>query len=228
MLGNIITPAFDLLLYILQQFLEIDRRIFNHYKLGTAPYCPKKSIHVKGGKIVKKVISFSSIAILGLVFGTVGIFAAPAIPEECQRQNIENVIIGTAGADTLNGTSKNDLIIGLGGNDRISGGAGSDCLIGGAGRDGIDGGSGNDVLVGGDDNDYLSGGSGSDKMFGGDGNDVLVAGSGQDRGRGGKGIDRLFGGSGDDRLRGGAGLDGADGGTGQDFCVAEVEVDCEI
>ena len=42
-----------------------------------------------------------------------------------------NIIVGTPGNDTLNGTADADLILGLGGNDVLNGGAGNDILVGG-------------------------------------------------------------------------------------------------
>lgn len=70
---------------------------------------------------------------------------------------------GTAGADSLSGTT---------GNDTISGGAGADVLYGG---------DGNDVLSGGADNDVLYGDNGNDTYrFGlGDGQDTIVDTQGQ-------------------------------------------------
>ena len=63
---------------------------------------------------------------------------------------------GTAGADSLSGSSTNDTLAGgdgndslagLGANDLLSGGLGDDTLAGGAGNDTIDGGAGADVAV---------------------------------------------------------------------------------
>lgn len=70
--------------------------------------------------------------------------------------------VGTANADTLNGTNKNDILQGLGGADSINGSAGNDQLFGGAGKDKLNGGTGNDILDGGARNDILTGGSGQD------------------------------------------------------------------
>ena len=83
----------------------------------------------------------------------------------------------------------NDLLIGRDGNDSLEGGGGNDILIGGGGVDFLYGGEGNDVLRGGDDDDVLEGGPGNDKLYGGDGNDILDGGSGENW---------LYGGEGDD------------------------------
>lgn len=91
----------------------------------------------------------------------------------------EEVITGSSGPDTLNGTNKenggpgNDTIYGLGGNDTINGGDGNDKLFGGAGNDTIMGGSGNDEITGGAGNDLLWGGSSSDGTTA-DGNDKFI------------------------------------------------------
>ncbi|MBR1266089.1 hypothetical protein JQ629_01040 [Bradyrhizobium sp. AUGA SZCCT0222] len=44
-----------------------------------------------------------------------------------------NIIVGTAGNDTLTGTALDDLMLGLAGNDVLNGGAGNDILVGGPG-----------------------------------------------------------------------------------------------
>ena len=69
-----------------------------------------------------------------------GVIADPggAITEANESNNVSNVvpvILGTAGNNSLTGTSGADLIIGFAGNDTITGGGGGDTLIGGAGAD---------------------------------------------------------------------------------------------
>ncbi|WP_422378906.1 putative Ig domain-containing protein [Roseibium sp.] len=56
-------------------------------------------------------------------------------------------ILGTADADTLDGTSADEVIAGLAGNDTINGGAGDDTLDGGEGDDNLNGSSGNDTYI---------------------------------------------------------------------------------
>jgi Ca2+-binding RTX toxin-like protein len=58
-------------------------------------------------------------------------------------------IDGNGGANTIVGTSGNDLIDGKAGKDTLSGGGGNDILEGGSGTDQLRGGVGNDFLVGG-------------------------------------------------------------------------------
>jgi CSLREA domain-containing protein len=58
-------------------------------------------------------------------------------------------VVGTAGADKLNGSSGPDGILGLGGNDMLSGLGGNDGICGGEGKDVLNGGSGTDKCDGG-------------------------------------------------------------------------------
>lgn len=58
-----------------------------------------------------------------------------------------------AGADTINGSTGDDLLHGYAGADTISGGAGNDTLYGDDGADTLIGGAGNDLLVGGNGTD---------------------------------------------------------------------------
>ncbi|WP_282130189.1 calcium-binding protein, partial [Roseobacter litoralis] len=77
--------------------------------------------------------------------------------------NFENIIsgsgndelLGTSGANEMDGGAGNDRILGLGGNDELIGGLGSDILNGGDGNDEIDGGDGNDIMYGGTGNDDM-------------------------------------------------------------------------
>lgn len=128
-----------------------------------------------------------------------------------------NVIVGTAGPDTLVGTPGNDVIFGLDGNDDIDGGGGDDLVFGGPGNDRLRGGPGHDVLCAGTGNDRLEGGPGDDGLDGGPGNDLLL---GQD------GDDTLVGGPGFDQLDGGPGTNSNDGGPDADQCSNGVSVNC--
>ncbi|TRW17993.1 Ig-like domain-containing protein [Glacieibacterium frigidum] len=66
-------------------------------------------------------------------------------------------IIGTNGADTINGTAFDDQIFGLGGADTLRGLGGNDYIDGGTGLDIIQGGAGNNILLGGEGNDIFAG-----------------------------------------------------------------------
>lgn len=81
-------------------------------------------------------------------------------------RNVENVtsgagndvLYGSALANTLDGGAGQDLLWGLGGNDRLLGGAGNDTLRGGLGDDTLTGGQGQDrfVFALGDGNDRIT------------------------------------------------------------------------
>jgi serralysin len=72
----------------------------------------------------------------------------------------DDVIIGNAVANDLQGRAGNDRLSGGAGDDYIGGGDGDDILSGDEDNDVIDGGDGNDVIAGGGGNDYLLGGKG--------------------------------------------------------------------
>lgn len=80
-------------------------------------------------------------------------------------EDVIEVLVGSAFADTLTGTAGDDTIYGGAGNDVIHGGEGADILYGGDGDDIIDAGGGPDQLYGGAGNDLLIGGTGSDTFF---------------------------------------------------------------
>ena len=67
-------------------------------------------------------------------------------------------------ADSITGSSANDIILAEGGNDTV---------IAGDGADTIDGGDGNDLIDGGAGNDSLTGGTGADTFVASTGNDVI-------------------------------------------------------
>ena len=102
-----------------------------------------------------------------------------------------STMVGTAGDDRINGTSRVDVISGLGGDDVLRGLGRQDVLCGGKGRDQLFGIRGPDAIFGGPGRDQLYGGPGIDRLFGGTGADLLVGGRGVDRLRGGTGRDRV-------------------------------------
>jgi Ca2+-binding RTX toxin-like protein len=63
--------------------------------------------------------------------------------------NLNNIIIGSAGANTLKGGFGNDTLSGGNGNDTLLGETGNDTLLGGAGNDTLYGAIGIDRLAGG-------------------------------------------------------------------------------
>jgi len=56
-----------------------------------------------------------------------------------------------------NGSADNDLVLGTAGIDTLDGGEGDDCLVAGDGDDTLDGGIGTDVCIGGAGTDGFSG-----------------------------------------------------------------------
>ena len=60
--------------------------------------------------------------------------------------NYNDMVNGSAVANTLRGEAGNDTLNGKAGNDTLVGGAGNDILIGGAGKDALTGSAGNDVF----------------------------------------------------------------------------------
>lgn len=100
----------------------------------------------------------------------------------------DDVLIGTAVADTLNGLEGNDIIRAQAGNDTVNGGDGNDVIDGGIGADRLFGGAGNDRMLG---------GNGADRMFGGEGDDLFDGGAGADIMAGGLGGDSFVFGAGD-------------------------------
>jgi uncharacterized repeat protein (TIGR01451 family) len=107
-------------------------------------------------------------------------------------------IVGTAGNDSLTGTSRADVIVTFTGNDQVFAAGGDDLVCTDGGSDFVDSGSGKDTVIG---------GSGPDRLFGNDGGDTLKGKNGRDRLLGGKGDDFLNGGKKRDKCKGGPGLD---------------------
>ena len=64
-------------------------------------------------------------------------------PAACNGITLTNLVIGSTG------TNGNDLVLGSAGADTMNGGNGNDCILGGGGIDAIAGGGGTDVCIGG-------------------------------------------------------------------------------
>ena len=155
----------------------------------------------------------------GFAFQVQGSGVAEAYSVTFAETVLENIVDGTNGNDSLNGSDEVDIITGGNGDDHLNGLGGDDDLDGGAGKDKLTAGSGNDTLDGGDGNDLLKAGSGDDLLNGGARNDRLYGDEGNDTLNGGSGNDRLDGGADDDVLDGGAGKDQLTGGSGADVFV---------
>lgn len=142
----------------------------------------------------------------------------------------DDMLVGGAEEDFIDGGAGADVIQGLGGDDQLLGGVGADTIRGKGGTDEILGGGGADKLLSGaaDDllrglggSDMLKGGSGDDKLLGARGRDRLIGHGGDDTADGGVGHDVLVGGGGSDRLLGSGGHDKLKGGGGQDVLLGE-------
>ncbi|MDP2903017.1 MAG: calcium-binding protein, partial [Methylovulum sp.] len=66
---------------------------------------------------------------------------------------IDDLLIGDANGNTLQGQSGNDILLGEDGNDTLDGGNGNDMLNGGESNDTLNGEDGNDTLTGGEGTD---------------------------------------------------------------------------
>jgi predicted extracellular nuclease len=108
---------------------------------------------------------------------------------------------GTCGDDIIVGTAGNESIFGLQGDDIICGLAGNDILRGLRGNDALYGEAGNDILIGMWGDDTLNGGEGNDHLLGGRHNDILNGGEGNDKLYGQQGIDDCDGGPDTDSAR---------------------------
>ena len=100
--------------------------------------------------------------------------AAQANAESLIGSDVENIMRGSAGADTLSGGGGADLIYGNKGADRLVGGSGSDTLFGGQQSDTVFGLSGADQVYGNKQADRLHGGLGDDSLFGGQQDDLYM------------------------------------------------------
>lgn len=116
--------------------------------------------------------------------------------------DLNNIITGTGGDDTIWAGRGNDRLFGGAGLDALHGEAGDDWIEAGSGSRGVFayGEDGDDVLIGNDGDDNLLGGAGNDVirgmagkdfLSGGDGNDLIVPGAGADMIDGGNGVDTL-------------------------------------
>jgi Ca2+-binding RTX toxin-like protein len=102
---------------------------------------------------------------------------------------LDNLLVGGGGNDTLYGLDGNDTFHGNGGDDLVGGFDGNDTLYGEAGIDTLYGDNGDDTLYGGDGNDTLYGYFGNDTLNGGNGDDWLLGHHDADTVTGGAGND---------------------------------------
>ncbi len=128
------------------------------------------------------------------------------------------IIVGTQGADELEGSSGDDLICALAGRDVVRGRGGDDQIHGDRGHDDLRGNQGNDSIFGSRGLDVIRGGAGNDEIRGGGQDDTIRGYNGRDRIFGGGGNDTIRAGRHNDHLRGNAGDDVLVGGPGNDNC----------
>ncbi len=145
----------------------------------------------------------------------------------CYRHNGHDVLLGGAGADTLDGGAGDDVFVDGAGNDFVTGGAGNDSFMTSAGNDAYAGGEGFDTLsfAGGlDGGMFIDMSTGVARAFGsgignGTGTDsfsgveAIVGSRGGDRINGDAGNNRIDGSYGADLIVGGAGSDTLTGGS---------------
>ncbi len=162
---------------------------------------------------------------------TKSVFLTPeTIIENVTTSDGNDLIVGNAAANRLDGAAGSDSVRGATGDDNIFGQAGDDYLQGDAGDDFLSGGLGDDVASGGEGNDKIfagAGDTGNDTFIGGAGDDIiggnagddLIVGGGlisgdsgvlkiDDDTEGADGSDTLFGADGNDTIIGGGWIDG--------------------
>jgi Ca2+-binding RTX toxin-like protein len=150
----------------------------------------------------------------------VGPVVDPPVEGTLRNESI-TVVMGTSAAETLAGTTGDDIIVGVDGADTMNGDAGNDIFIGGlVGADFMNGGDGDDIMWGRSGADTMSGGAGNDTMYGGVGADPMSGGAGNDFLDGGLDADLINGEAGDDTIvYDAADATTVDGGSGEDTLI---------
>lgn len=192
-------------------------------RLGTTVYLVDKVAPEQGFETVKNVetLQFDNGSV------TVSNLPTPQISVDGLRPTLtanNDVALGGALNDSLNGGAGNDTLLGLNADDGLIGGSGNDILLcdgTGAGNDILFGGDGQDLGIGGPGSDLMRGETGNDTLMGGSENDVLLGGTGNDLLMGGSGADWLLGEAGNDTLIGDANADIFDGGSGDDCIIVD-------
>ncbi len=98
----------------------------------------------------------------GLGMSVLPVTANDLKPPECAGVPVTNIVSLAAG-DTP--TTGNDLILGTAGSDSVNGGLGQDCILGGNGLDLLQGGAGDDVIISNAFLVFISGDGGSDTCY---------------------------------------------------------------
>jgi glycerophosphoryl diester phosphodiesterase len=138
-------------------------------------------------------------------------------------------VTGTAGSDTLFGSSRDEQFLAGEGNNTLYGGGGNDVFVAGAGNDSAFGSSGNDrffldggtnQIYAGEGNNFVVGGSGDNTIYLGAGNDVATAGDGKNTIYAGEGTNEILFGNGNNTIYTGAGNDIITSGNGTNLVYA--------
>jgi hypothetical protein len=130
-------------------------------------------------------------------------------------------VFGGLGNDTVTSSGGDNLFVGNDGNDTFFGGSGIDRIYGLGGDDILNGNDGDDVLVAGAGDDEVYGGAGSDLVFGHFGDDLIFGGGGDDFLYGQDDDDEIHGDAGNDVVRGGMGADDLHGGADNDRLLGD-------
>ena len=117
------------------------------------------------------------------------------------RATTGNVSLTAGSVLEFHGDAGDDLISGTAFAESISGGQGIDIILAGDGADAISGGMESDAIGGEGGNDTIEGDDGDDLLFGGLGDDLLYGGDDDDRLIGDAGVDVYYGGDGFDSVR---------------------------
>lgn len=107
-----------------------------------------------------------------------GISLDDKTPPQCAGLGLTDILVVTSSGlfSPFTGTEANELILGTASRDHIDGGGGDDCILGGGGDDdgfcffffcfgGLKGGAGNDVILGGPGTDACMGQDGNDTFY---------------------------------------------------------------
>ena len=108
--------------------------------------------------VVSALAATNVVPVTHLSGQTSEITAREMAPPECDsiRNTLEDYFVCSSTTCNGNGNT-NELILGTAGDDTIDGKNGDDCIVGGGGNDALYRGNGNDVLVGGPGSDNLYG-----------------------------------------------------------------------
>jgi len=101
------------------------------------------------------VAAANTVPITRLDVNTAAMNANAIKPAACSALNLTAIVICPAGG-TCNGTGVNELILGTSGAETIKGRGGTDCIVGGNGNDSLIGNGASDVCIGGPGTDTFT------------------------------------------------------------------------